>query len=1176
MRPIKLELSGLNSYVEKQTINFEELTSRGLFGIFGNTGSGKSTILDAITIALYGTIARDTSDYVNSCCDKATVKYEFEIGSRNNRKRYYVERTIKTNNKGGTSTSRVILGEIKDDGDVKVLAEKVGDVKNQIQNIIGLTSDDFTRSVVLPQGKFSEFLKLQDSQRRKMLERIFNLEKYGEQLTNKVKIRKNIEKEKSSTLAGQLSQHSNMSEELLETCKSELDEAKVLEIDKKSELVIKEKELEVSKEIYENQKSLQKLNDRKSELDEKEKEINLKREQLDRNNRGENIIPHVNDIKILEKDIYENSKEVESLDKVITTIKKEIDFLDKRYVEAKKEKDNKLPILIEEKSKLQRGIELEEELESGNKRIKEVKEEIAIEEKKKNEIEKLLRDLENQIDNKYKKIQDNNNALSELMISSDLKENIFAAFNKEEELKKLSMEKDNNNNYFKEINKRLENLKLKNIEVEKSKAAVDSQLRRLFEHVELLEKTCPGDNRFLNSEKETLLNLKSKYESTKDLEEQIKTIKDELNKKEKAIFENDRYINESKEKLSRFDKSIEDTEKEIDNLKFINMASYLREQLKDNEACPVCGSTHHEKIFASNRYEESKLLEEKLKKLEEDYSKEKKNYEELSLKDRELNSYKVLKEKTLKELVSKIGDYNSKKLEKEIDKKQKEIKIFEEKLENWEKDKDKTQKEVNDVKEKKYEVDKEDIKVKENLNTDKNLSQEVKSRIEVVEKQFSILNQEYLELKTKVKVSDLSAKVKEINENEKIIEKLNKELSTLSKEKEDLDNEYKEKNYEYNEIDKKLSNLIQLHDTKTKDIKKKEDELNKIAKGISSSKLLNDVIVNMDKIINAEEDLRNQLNEKKEEYDNNSKEKTSREGILSQAKKQLESKNITLEKLLRENKFESIHAVEKSILHKDDKNKFKNEIEEFDEEIKYLSVKITDLIKKLDGRSIKEEDYINLQKSIVILKNEIDDLRKEIGSKENELKNIEKSLEAMKDITKEIKKVNHEIELLDEISNLIKGNKFVEFVATNQLKYIALEASKRLNSITRGRYALEIDENLNFIMRDNMNGGQRRSVDSLSGGETFLTSLSLALALSSQIQLKGNSPLEFFFLDEGFGSLDTELLDVVMESLENLHSDNLSVGIITHVEELKNRVPIKLLVSSADVGVGSKVKIEYS
>ena len=71
-------------------------------------------------------------------------------------------------------------------------------------------------------------------------------------------------------------------------------------------------------------------------------------------------------------------------------------------------------------------------------------------------------------------------------------------------------------------------------------------------------------------------------------------------------------------------------------------------------------------------------------------------------------------------------------------------------------------------------------------------------------------------------------------------------------------------------------------------------------------------------------------------------------------------------------------------------------------------------------------------------------------------------------------------------------------------------------------------------------------------------------------------PLEFFFLDEGFGSLDNELLEVVMESLERLHSDKLSVGIISHVEELKNRVPIKLVVSGSTAGSGSKVKIEYS
>ena len=103
----------------------------------GSTGSGKSTILDAITIALYGDISRDTTDYINSSCDKAIVKYEFEIGSKNNRKRYFVERTIKNSATGGTKTSRVLLGEIKDSGGVDVLADKVGEVKSKIQDIIG-------------------------------------------------------------------------------------------------------------------------------------------------------------------------------------------------------------------------------------------------------------------------------------------------------------------------------------------------------------------------------------------------------------------------------------------------------------------------------------------------------------------------------------------------------------------------------------------------------------------------------------------------------------------------------------------------------------------------------------------------------------------------------------------------------------------------------------------------------------------------------------------------------------------------------------------------------------------------------------------------------------------------------------------------------------------------------
>ena len=251
MKPIKLELMGLNSYTDRQTVDFEKLTSRGLFGIFGNTGSGKSTILDAITIALYGDISRDTTDYINTSSDKAVVKFEFEIGSKNNRNRYFVERTIKNTPTGGTKTTRVLLGEIKCDGNINVLADKVGEVKNKIQEIIGLTSDDFTRSVVLPQGKFSEFLKLQDRDRRKMLERIFNLSKYGEKLSNKVKARRSQAKEKITSLNGKLSQHEGMTEKLYEDTREELLKAKKLEKTKNEDLLRAEKEYEENKVIFE-------------------------------------------------------------------------------------------------------------------------------------------------------------------------------------------------------------------------------------------------------------------------------------------------------------------------------------------------------------------------------------------------------------------------------------------------------------------------------------------------------------------------------------------------------------------------------------------------------------------------------------------------------------------------------------------------------------------------------------------------------------------------------------------------------------------------------------------------------------------------------------------------------------------------------------------------------------
>ena len=105
------------------------------------------------------------------------------------------------------------------------------------------------------------------------------------------------------------------------------------------------------------------------------------------------------------------------------------------------------------------------------------------------------------------------------------------------------------------------------------------------------------------------------------------------------------------------------------------------------------------------------------------------------------------------------------------------------------------------------------------------------------------------------------------------------------------------------------------------------------------------------------------------------------------------------------------------------------------------------------------------------------------------------------------------------------------------------------------------------------NAGERRRAETLSGGETFLASLALALELSEQVQrAAGSVPLGSLFIDEGFGSLDSETLDTVAGAVESLQAGGRMVGIITHIVELTERLPARLVVEKT--AAGAKVSVQ--
>lgn len=202
-------------------------------------------------------------------------------------------------------------------------------------------------------------------------------------------------------------------------------------------------------------------------------------------------------------------------------------------------------------------------------------------------------------------------------------------------------------------------------------------------------------------------------------------------------------------------------------------------------------------------------------------------------------------------------------------------------------------------------------------------------------------------------------------------------------------------------------------------------------------------------------------------------------------------------------------------------------------------------------------------------------LFKEITEHRGDLNRLEQLALESKELLEKIDKLILKQDDIITLQKKFEGRKFVKFLARKKLDYIAYEASKRLQKITRGRYILTVDNNCDFNIVDAFNSNFTRECSTLSGGETFIVSLVLALALSSQLQLKGKIQLEFFFLDEGFGTLDATLLDRVIEILEEIRwKDAMKIGIISHVEDLKIRIPRRLEVTPAVPGEsGSIIKL---
>lgn len=182
---------------------------------------------------------------------------------------------------------------------------------------------------------------------------------------------------------------------------------------------------------------------------------------------------------------------------------------------------------------------------------------------------------------------------------------------------------------------------------------------------------------------------------------------------------------------------------------------------------------------------------------------------------------------------------------------------------------------------------------------------------------------------------------------------------------------------------------------------------------------------------------------------------------------------------------------------------------------------------------------------------------------------LEERVREAQDVAAERDRAREEVAVADHLGRLLRADGFERWLLARALGQLVDGASRLLRELTSGAYSLDLDATNQFLVLDHRSADEPRTVKSLSGGERFLASLALALALAEHVAhlaADGAARLESLFLDEGFGTLDPDTLDVVAAALEELGARGRVVGLVTHVRELAERLPVRFEVRKGPAG----------
>lgn len=1107
MKIEKVIIQNLNS-IEEAVIDFSEgvLSKEPLFLICGETGSGKSTILDAITLALYDKASRyesvknkektengnnntkDTSNILRKGKTDGKAEVHFSVNNSCYIASWLVHKT--KSNTYATSNRRKL--EIVDGNTRVVLSTKIEEVNKKIEDLVGLSYDQFIRSVMLAQGEFSTFLKSKKNEQSEILEMLTGTEVYSK-IADAVKNKKGeafYKKKEAETLYNGLKDNILSKDEVdgLNTRQDELSR------------LINQKENDLKK-IESSIVWCKKNNDLQREFDE------IKR-------LYDNVLEQINsqeykDNKSVVDDYFRAQKEREAI--------KELQRLDSELLKINENIDDDIKRFINLKDSCSKENENKEKLVFQSYELKQW--------------------IDNHKDNEI--ISDNLNLILSLL--NDLSQISNLLISKEKELNDNELKKS-------EITSQLQSLSQSFENVKKSKEEAESNLEKLLknfdsdEYEKLIEeqKKLNEDRKYYSDRNTKLNNIRTVLEQYLMLDKNIRNEKDKCENL-KLLF------NQEKANLlslkTTFDAKNEEYLRQENMVK--DWAKEYRSKLKDGEPCPVCGSKEHHYKDESVVQSLFAVIRNEWEKLKDSYEKAKDN---LNKTEAELNA--ILRninaeEKRLELLLNNLNVLCNGNPIFEIEKLDVNIKKY------------------NDL------ILEADKRINE-LNAKLNEFALVKKSIDEAQKNKKSIEDNYVSIEKSLSAKQIEYQQLELTLNT-IKTIINEQKLKYTEKETDVNNYLRIDNWKQTFADsqtdfiKLINNISSEWKNKTESLKNTENQIANIVEIlVQCEKLessLNDILPNKSVDVVEERYLLQEL-------------VSLFSGLYEKSKARLSEKNRIEENL------NSVKKVVDDFVNNNsdisfDRLKYLSEISDIQYFVKKNKDLDDELIKSNNTLKIKLKEFKSHQKNEAKPQEEVNlnDLESTLATLTQEKKleeealsevnmklalnanSITESLERQKDL-EEKDRIYHLWEQLAKAIGTTDNDNFRD-VAQAYTMGILLDRANYYMKQLSSRYLLSCyPDSLAIMVQDMEMGGELRAASSLSGGETFLVSLALALGLTSLNDEHFN--MDMLFIDEGFGTLDNESLDMVMNTLENLHSLGRKVGIISHVDTLKERIPAKI------------------